>query len=254
MQDLRDKVAIITGAATGQGAATAELFASSGAKLVLADINEDLGSRQARKISDGGGAAVFVKVDVSRAADVRDMVKLAVDRYGKLDIAVNNAARAQDTKPLAEMDEADFDSVLNIDLKGVALCLKYELAQMMAQGNGGTIINISSVSGIRPQPACPGYIAAKHGVIGLTKSAARDYSPHGIRVNTIAPGAVDTPMLRTAMQRSGRDLAATGKLLSMLGRTAEAIEIAQASLWLASPASSYVTGVVLPVDGGYTAM
>lgn len=254
MNVLEGRVAIITGAATGQGAATAELFAANGAKVVLADIDEVLGTAQARKIVDAGGDAAFVKVDVSRSQDVRAMVHFAVDRHGRLDVAVNNAARAQDTKPIADMDEDDFDAVLNIDLRGVALCLKYEIGQMMAQGGEGSIINISSVSGIRPQAACPGYIAAKHGVIGLTKSAAKDYSCHGIRVNAIAPGAVDTPMLRRAMQRSGRDLEATGKLLSMLGRTAAPLEIAQGSLWLASSAASYVTGVVLAIDGGYTAM
>ena len=173
MKPLEGKVAIVTGAAMGMGAATAELFAARGAKIVVADVNEDLGTRQARKIVEDGG---------------------------------------------------------------------------------GSIINISSISGMRPHAASPAYIAAKHGVIGLTKSAARDYSCHGIRINTVAPGAVDTPMLRQAMQMSGRDIDATGKVYSSLGRTGQPTEIAQATLWLASDASSYVTGVLLPVDGGYTAL
>ena len=254
MQELAGKVAIVTGAAMGMGAATAELFAARGANVVVADLNEDLGRAQVEQIVARGGNAVFARVDVTRADQVRDMVGLAVDRYGRLDVAVNNAARAPDRRPLGDMDEDEFDSVLAVDLKGVALCLKYEIAQMTAQGGPGSIINISSISGIRPQPAGPAYVAAKHGVIGLTRSAAKDYSCQGIRVNAVAPGAVDTPMLRSSMQKSGRDLEATGKLYSLLGRPAATVEIAQATLWLASDASSYVTGVVLPVDGGYTAM
>jgi NAD(P)-dependent dehydrogenase (short-subunit alcohol dehydrogenase family) len=185
---------------------------------------------------------------------VSEMVKTAVRTFGRLDVAVNNAAISPDRKPLAEMDEDAFDTQLRVNLKSVALCLKYELAQILSQGSKGSIVNIASVSGIRPQPSNPGYMAAKHGVIGLTKSASLDYSCHGIRVNAVAPGAVDTPMLRRQLQLVGRDIEATGKRLSQLGRTAQAVEIAHASLWLASNASSYITGVTLPADGGYTAM
>jgi glucose 1-dehydrogenase len=254
MRVLEGKVAIITGAAMGMGAATAELFASCGAKVVVADLNEELGQVLARKIVADGGEALFVKVDVTRAEQVSDMVQAAVRNFRRLDVAVNNAAGSPDKKPIAEMDEDEFDALLRVNLKGVALCLKYEIGQLMAQGGKGSIINITSVSGIRPQPSDPAYIASKHGVIGLTKSAAMDYSCHGIRVNAIAPGAVDTPMLRRQMQHAGRDLAATGKRLSLLGRAAQPREIAQASMWLASDAASYVTGVTLPVDGGYTSM
>lgn len=254
MRVLDGKVAIITGGAMGMGEATAELFAANGARVVVADLNEELGQAVARKIVTGGGEAVFAKVDVTRSDQVSEMVRAAVRAFGRLDVAVNNAAGSPDKKPIAEMDEDEFDTLIRINLKGVALCLKYEIGQMMAQGGKGSIINIASVSGIRPQPADPGYIASKHGVIGLTKSAAMDYSPHGIRVNTIAPGAVDTPMLRRQMAHTGRDLDATGKRLSTLGRAGQPVEIAQASMWLASDASSYVTGATLPVDGGYTSM
>lgn len=251
---LDGKVALITGGAMGMGAATAELFAAEGAKVVIADINEELGRKQMQKIIDAGGTCAFVKADVSKAEDVEAMVQFAVDTFGKLDVALNNAARTPDDKPLAEMDEKVWDQVIAVDLKGVALCLKYEIRQMMKQGTGGSIINTSSVSGIRPQSANPAYVAAKHGVIGLTKQAAMDYSPYGIRVNSVAPGAVDTPMLRGALEHFGLEPVSYAKKLSLLGRFADAKEIAQAHLWLASDLSSYVTGAVISVDGGYTAM
>ncbi len=254
MKRLQNKVAIITGGAMGMGAATAELFANEGAKVVIADYNEEKGLAQVEKIRAAGGEASFVKTDVSKAADVEQMVKFTVDTYGRLDIALNNAAITPDDKPLADFDEAYWERLMAVDLKGVALSLKYELKQMMVQGGGGSIINTSSVSGIRPQPGTPAYIAAKHAVIGLTKSAAMDYSPHKIRVNTVAPGAIDTPMLRGALEQFGFDPEAYAKQLSMLGRFADANEVAKAHLWLASDDASYVTGAVISVDGGYTAM
>ncbi len=238
----------------GIGAKTAELFAREGAKVVIADYNEEKGLEQTNKIKAEGGECSFVKTDVSKSEDVQNMVKFTVDTYGRLDVAVNNAAITPDDKPLADFDEAYWDRLMSIDLKGVALCLKYELQQMMKQGDGGSIINTSSVSGIRPQPGTPAYIAAKHAVIGLTKTAAMDYSPHQIRVNSVAPGAIDTPMLQGALVQFGLDPVDYAKQLSMLGRFAQPEEVAEANLWLASDDSSYVTGTVLNVDGGYTAM
>ncbi len=254
MIDLNGKVAIITGGAMGMGAATAELFASAKAEVVIADFNDELGRKTTQRICDQGGKAAFVYADVSKSRDVEKMVNFAVDTYGRLDAAVNNAARTPDDKPIADLDENEFDALIAVDLKGVALCMKYELQQMMQQGKGGSIINISSVSGIRPQPRTPIYIAAKFGVIGLTKSGAIDYSPHGIRVNAIAPGAIDTPMLRGALKQFGFDPNTYAKQLCMMGRFAQPSEVGQASLWLASDLSSYVTGAVITVDGGYTAM
>jgi NAD(P)-dependent dehydrogenase (short-subunit alcohol dehydrogenase family) len=254
MIELNGKVVIVTGGAMGIGAATAELMAQAGGKIVIADFNEELGRKQTQKIVDAGGTAAFVKTDVSKASDVEAMVQFTVDTYGRLDAAVNNAARTPDDKPLADMDEDAFDAVIAVDLKGVALCLKYEMHQMLKQGQGGSIINISSVSGIRPQPGTPVYVAAKHGVIGLTKSAAMDYSPQNIRVNAVAPGAVDTPMLQEALKHFGLDPVAYAKQLSMLGRFAQAADIAETNLWLASDSSSYVTGAIICADGGYTAM
>lgn len=236
------------------GAETAELFAKEGAKVVIADFNEEKGREQAQKIKAMGGECSFVKTDVSNSEDVQKMVKFTVDTYGRLDVALNNAAITPDDKPIAEFDEAYWDRLLSIDLKGVALCLKYEIRQMMAQGGGGSIINTSSVSGIRPQPGNPAYISAKHAVIGLTKSAAMDYSPHQIRVNPVAPEAIDTPMLRGAIEQFELNAEEYAKQLSMLGRFARAEEVAKAHLWLASDDASYVTGAIIAVDGGYTAM
>jgi glucose 1-dehydrogenase len=254
MGRLQNKVAIITGGAMGMGAATAELFAKEGAKVVIADFNEEKGREQTNKIKAARGECSFVKTDVSKSEDVQNMVKFTVDTYGKLDVALNNAAITPDDKPIAEFDEDYWDRLMSIDLKGVALCLKYEIRQMMAQGTGGSIINTSSVSCIRPQPSNPAYISAKHAVIGLTKSAAMDYSPHKIRINSVAPGAIDTPMLRGAIEQFGFNAEEYAKQLSMLGRFAKAEEVAQAHLWLASDDASYVTGAVVAVDGGYTAM
>ena len=251
--ELNGKVVIITGAAMGIGAATAELMAKAGGKIVIADFNEESGRQQTQKIIDAGGTAAFVKVDVSKEKEVEAMVQFAVDTFGRLDGAVNNAARTPDDKPLAELDENVWDSLMAVDLKGVALCMKYEIRQMLKQGSG-SIVNTSSVSGIRPQPATPAYVAAKFGVNGLTKQAAMDYSPQGIRINALAPGAIDTPMLRGALAQFGFDPDSYAKQLSMFGRFAQADEVAQANLWLISDLSSYVTGSIYTVDGGYTAM
>jgi glucose 1-dehydrogenase len=254
MVELNGKVVIVTGAAMGMGAATAELIAECGGKVVIADFNEEKGKEETKKIVDAGGEAAFVKVDVSNSKQVEAMVQFTVDTYGRLDAAINNAARTPDNKPIADMDEDVYDALMAVDLKGVALCLKYEISQMLKQGDGGAIVNTSSCSGIRPQPGTPLYNTAKHGVIGLTKSTAYDYSPQGIRVNSVAPGAIDTPMLQGAIIEFGLDPVEYPKQLSMLGRFAQPSEVAEANVWLISDLSSYVTGAIIPVDGGYTAM
>lgn len=248
---LQDKVAVVTGAAMGMGEATARLFAEAGAKVAVADFNEEKGTAVAESIVADGGEAFFVKADISDSAQVQAMVKKIVDTYGRLDVAVNNAALTPDNAPAAEFDEDYWDRLHGVDLKGTALCLKYELQQMLAQGDGGSIVNISSVSGFRPQPNNLAYVAAKHGVSGLTKTAAMENGPQGIRVNSVAPGAIDTPMLRGALERMGADPDEFAQQLAVLGRFGQAREIAQASLWLASDAASYVTGSTLHVDGGY---
>ncbi len=254
MGQLDGKVAIVTGAAMGMGATTAEVFVREGAKVIIADFNEEKGRAQTEKIRNAGGEATFCNVDVSDEEQVKNLVEFTVKTYGRLDVAINNAALTPDDKPIADFDLNYWNRLLSVDLTGVALCMKYQIRQMMAQGGGGSIVNVSSVSGIRPQPANPAYVAAKHGVIGLSRSASMDYSPHGIRVNVVAPGAIDTPMLRGALEQFSLDPDDYAKKLSLLGRFAQSEEVANAHVWLASEQSSYVTGAVIAVDGGYTAM
>lgn len=249
---LKGKVALVTGAAMGMGEATARVFAAAGARVLVSDVNAEVGQATVERIEQGGGTASFCQVDVSRAADVEAMVSTAVERYGRLDCAVNNAAVTPDTHPIAELDEAEWDRILAVDLKGVALSLKYEVAQMLAQGDGGAIVNIGSVSAHRPQPANAAYVAAKHGVLGLTKVASLENAPQGIRVNTVCPGAIDTPMIRGALETVGLTEAEFAPVLSLFGRFGRPEEVAQASLWLCSDAASYVTGAILNVDAGYT--
>jgi NAD(P)-dependent dehydrogenase (short-subunit alcohol dehydrogenase family) len=249
---LQDKVAIITGAAMGMGAATAKLFAAAGAQVVVADFSEDQGRQTAAEIEAAGGQAFFVKVDVSKSEQVQAMVDSTVARFGRLDVAVNNAALTPDVRPIQDLDEDYWDRLMSVNLKGVALSLKYELQQLTRQGGGGSIINISSVRGFRAAANAAAYVAAKHGVIGLTKVAALEHGGQNIRINSVAPGAIDTPMLRASLERRGQTEADFAPQMSMLNRIGRADEVAQASLWLASDQSSYVTGSVIHADAGYT--
>jgi glucose 1-dehydrogenase len=249
---LEGKVAIITGAAMGMGLTTAKLFAEAKAKVVIADFNEKKGKAAVSEIEANGGTAYFVKVDISKSDQVQDMVAKTVEKYGRLDVAINNAALTPDNAPASEFDEDYWNKLISIDLTGTALCMKYELQQMIKQGQGGSIVNISSVSGFRPQPNNIAYVAAKHGVVGMTKVAALENGDKNIRVNSVAPGAIDTPMLRGALEETGQTEEEFAPQLSLLGRFGQPREIAQASLWLASDLSSYVTGTTIHVDAGYT--
>jgi len=249
---LEGKTAIVTGAAMGMGEATARLFAEAKANVVIVDFNEEKGKQVAESIAaDTGAHTLFVKVDVSDSAEVKAMVEATVERFGRLDVAVNNAALTPDNGLASEFDEDYWDRLMAVDLKGAALCQKYELQQLIAQGAGGSIINISSVSGFRPQPNNIAYVAAKHGVVGMTKVAAMENGQHNIRVNSVAPGAIDTPMLRGALEEFGLDEESYAPQLSLLNRFGQPREIAEATLWLASDASSYVTGTVIHADAGY---
>jgi glucose 1-dehydrogenase len=252
LPSLKGKVAIVTGAAMGMGAATAKLFAEAGARVVASDVNRDLGDPVVAEIRANGGEACFHRADVSKADDVKSMVERAVKEYGALHVAVNNAAIPPDTHVIWELDEAEFDRVIAVDLKGVALCLKYEIAEMMRQNIKGSIVNIASVSAFRPQPKNSAYVAAKHGVVGLTKTAALDCAPHLIRINAVAPGAIETPMLRGAIELLGAADEDVAPAFTLFNRFGKPVEVAHASLWLASDLSSYVTGITLPVDAGFT--
>jgi NAD(P)-dependent dehydrogenase (short-subunit alcohol dehydrogenase family) len=249
---LQGKAALVTGAATGIGAATAKLFAAAGARVAVADFNEEAAATTVAQIEADGGTAFYVKVDVSRSEQVKAMVDSVVSEYGQLDVAVNNAAIAPDASPLAEFDEDYWDRLMSINLKGVALALKYELQHLIKQDQGGSIVNVSSVRGFRPQPHAAAYVAAKHGVLGLTKVAAMENGSRNIRINCVAPGAIDTPMLQAALERKGLTQEEFAPRLSLLNRLGRADEVAQATLWLASDLSSYVTGSTIHADAGYT--
>jgi len=249
---LQDKAALITGAAMGMGAATAKLFSAAGARVAVADVDEEAGLKTVAEIEAGGGTAFYIKVDVSRSEQVGAMVDAVVSEYGRLDVAVNNAAITPDVDPLIGLDEDYWDRLMSINLKGVALSLKYELRHLVRQDQGGSIINVSSVRGFRPQVNAAAYVAAKHGVVGLTKVAAMENGSRNIRVNCVAPGAIDTPMLQASLARKGLTEAEFAPQRSLLNRLGGPDEVTQATLWLASDLSSYVTGTTIHADAGYT--
>ncbi|MCL9771156.1 SDR family oxidoreductase [Flavobacterium sp. HXWNR69] len=251
MKRLENKVAIITGSAMGMGMETAKLFAEEGAKVVVADFNEDAGKAVVDDIVANGGIASFCKVDISKASQVEAMVQFAVNTYGRLDCAVNNAALKPDNNSFEELDEEYWDKLQAVDLKGTALCMKYELKQFMAQGGGGAIVNISSINAFKPTTGNPAYQAFKHGVEGLTKAAAFEYGIKGIRINSVAPGAIRTPMLTAALQGLGIEEKDIIPTMSLIGRLGEPREVAQGSLFLCSDDASYVHGTVLHVGGGF---
>ena len=252
------RVALIPGGTSGIGLATAQRFVAEGARVVIAGRRNDAGERALASLRESGGDARFVRADIASAGDVERIVQSAVDAFGQLDIACNTAATDEGGLALiADTTEADFERQLTVNLKGMWLCLKHEIRQMLAQGRGGSIVNVSSVNGLGGTPGAAGYSAAKHGVIGLTKTAALEYASAGIRVNVLCAGAFRTPMLERAMERvGGGDVAAADERyrsmipLSRIGRPEEA---AEAILWLASDAASYVTGHTMIADGGLTA-
>jgi NAD(P)-dependent dehydrogenase (short-subunit alcohol dehydrogenase family) len=257
LQNLQGKVALVTGGSSGIGRAAALAFAKSGAKVVVANRRVGAGEETVSMIRQSGGDAIFVKTDVSRASEVEELVKAAVQTYGRLDCALNNAGTDEGFGPrLADISEQDFDYQIGVNLKGVWLCMKYELLQMVKQG-GGVIVNVSSLNGIRGSANASLYSTAKHGVIGLTKSAALEYAPQNIRVNAICAGAFDTPMLNRVCERAApgnaKQVEAAFSSMVPLRRIGKAEEMAQTVLWLCSDASSYVTGSSLVVDGGLSA-
>ncbi|MGA2109098.1 MAG: glucose 1-dehydrogenase [Syntrophorhabdales bacterium] len=245
--DFGEEVAIVTGGAAGLGRVIALAFARQGAAVVAADLNASGGEETVRRIEEAGGTAAFVRTDVSREDDVRNFVAFAVERYGKIDFACNNAGIEGGQVPIAELPRDRWDQVVAVNLTGVFQCLKYELQQMLKQGHGA-IVNIASVAGLIGTPARAGYVATKHGIIGLTKTAALEVANKGIRVNAVAPGLVNAGLTDAAP----REFVEKALAAQPIGRMAEAEEIAAAVLWLCSDAASFVLGHTLPVEGGFT--
>ncbi|ROW05024.1 hypothetical protein VSDG_00536 [Cytospora chrysosperma] len=249
---LKGKVAIVTGGAQGMGKTTCEVFLKAGAKVMMCDIKDE-GAAVAKELAHLGDIH-FVKVDISKSQDVQNLIAETVSKFGRLDAAINNAARTPDNTALTEFDEEYWRSIMDINLTGTALCCKYEMQQMIKQGGGGTIVNIASINAYKPQPNMPAYTAAKHALVGLTKHASMEGGKHGIRVNAIAPGAIYSEMSAAAIEIMKTTEEAFASKFSYLGRFGMPHEVAQSSLWLSSAGSSYITGVTLPVDGGSLAM
>ncbi|MFF3617097.1 SDR family NAD(P)-dependent oxidoreductase [Streptomyces sp. NPDC002580] len=249
--DFNGQVAFITGASSGMGLATARAFAEAGAAVGLADIDEDAVNKAAKELTEAGHRAFALVCDVADEDQVAAAVDRTVETFGRLDMAYNNAGIMPPPTDAADESADQFDRVQAINLRGIWASIKHELRHMRAQGSGA-IVNCSSLGGLVGNPGRAAYHATKHGVIGLTRSAALEYGARGVRINAVCPGTIATPMV-DAMVDGGeldRSQAEAGQAIDRLG-TAD--EIAQAVLWLCSPGASYVTGVALPVDGGYTA-
>jgi NAD(P)-dependent dehydrogenase (short-subunit alcohol dehydrogenase family) len=245
------RVALVTGGSSGIGRAAALAFAREGAKVAVANRTQTTGEEVVRSIQASGGEALWIKTDVSRVGEVDSLVKTVVGTYGHLDYAFNNAGSGGRGGWLAEIEEKDWDETIDIYLKSVWACMKYEIQAMLEKG--GVIVNNSSVDGQRAFPWNPVYSAAKHGVIGLTKSAAVQYADKGIRINAVCPGWIKTPPVEEMLQHNPD--AAKGMLMHQpIGRFGEPEEVAEAVVWLCSNAASFVLGTALGVDGGYLAV
>ena len=249
---MKGRVALVTGAGSGIGRATSLVFAREGAKVMAVDLMDGPMLETVGLIIGGGGEASGMTADVSKAEEVQLMVSETVSRFGRIDAAFNNAGIHTGTRiPFHEYPEDEWDRVIGVNLKGVWLCIKYELPQMLAQG-GGAIVNTSSVAGLVASSGTSAYTASKHGVAGLTKSAAMDYARQGIRVNAVAPGVIMTPMMDLIMESNNtpQDELHNDQPIGRMGKPEE---IAEVVVWLCTDAASYVTGHVFPVDGGYMA-
>lgn len=248
--DFQDKVALITGAASGMGFATAQAFCEAGASVVMADARQEPLSKAADTLRESGFNVLEIVCDVTDEAQVRQMVEQAVATFGRLDAAYNNAGIQSPVAETADADGDEFDRVMDINLRGIWNCMKYELQHMRAQGSGA-IVNCSSLGGLVGIAGRGVYHASKHGVLGLTKSASLEYAARGIRINAICPGIISTPMVDAMLEKEPDAMDQLMKL-QPIGRLGEAREIATAVLWLCSPDSAFVIGHALAIDGGYT--
>lgn len=248
---LEGKVGLVTGGTSGIGRATAVLLAEAGVKVVVAGRREAEGKETIQLVRAAGSDGLFVKADVSKAAEVDILIQKAVERFGRLDLAFNNAGIEGVWVPIVRQSEEDWDRTIEINLKGVWLCLKYEIRQMLKQGDGGAIVNMASVTGLVGSAGAAAYCASKHGVIGLTKAAALENARSGIRINAVCPAAIETPMAQRIF-----GLPKVHKyVLSChpIGRFGSPAEIAEAVVWLCSDRSSFMTGHSLVLDGGFLA-
>ncbi len=249
--ELEGKVGLVTGGTSGIGRETAVLFAKAGAKVVVAGRRELEGEETIELVRAAGADGLFVKADVSKASEVDALVQKAVERFGRLDVAFNNAGVEGVLAPIVGQSEEDFDRTIDINLKGVWLCLKYEIRQMLKQGGSGAIVNMSSIMGLVGALGGAAYSASKHGVIGLTKTAALENAKSGIRINAVCPGFTETPMADRVL----RVPAVHKYVLSChpVGRLARPTEIAEAVVWMCSDRASFMTGQSLVLDGGFLA-
>ncbi len=251
MKQLENKVAIITGAASGIGKETALLFAREGAKVTISDINEEAGNKVVEEIKSLGGEAIFVKANTASAEDNQNLVAKTVEAFGALHIAVNNAGVGSAFSKVADVEISDWQRVIDINLSGVFYGMKYQIPEMIKAG-GGSVVNIASILGQAAFQGSSAYVASKHGVVGLTKTGALDHALDKVRVNAIGPGFIYTGLVNE--DTMGKEAIQALEVKHAFNRLGQPIEIAEMALWLASDKSSFVTGSYYPVDGGYLAM
>jgi NAD(P)-dependent dehydrogenase (short-subunit alcohol dehydrogenase family) len=249
--EFADKVALVTGGTSGIGRDTAVLFAKAGAKVMVAGRRELEGNETIELIRAAGGDGLFVKADVAKASEVEALVQKTVEKFGRLDVAFNNAGVEGVWVPITKQSEEDWDRTIAINLKGVWLCLKYEIRQMLKQGGGGAIVNMASITGLIGSAGAAAYSASKHGVIGLTKSAALETARAGIRINTVCPAVIETPMGKRLFSSPQIHKYVLG--CHPIGRFGRPSEVAEAVVWMCSDRASFMTGQSLVLDGGFLA-
>ncbi|MDZ7849438.1 MAG: SDR family oxidoreductase [Halodesulfurarchaeum sp.] len=253
MVSLTDKVALVTGASSGIGRQTAETFAERGAKVVVADVDREGGQETVEQIEDRGGEAIFVEADVTDPESTEAMVETTVEEFGRLDCAFNNAGIGGPQAPVQETDPEEWQTVIDVNLVGVFNCMRAEIEQMLAQNGGGAIVNNSSILGKVGFASASGYVAAKHGLLGLTKTAALENGETGIRINAVCPGFIETPLLEAGGITSDPELREMIEGRHAMNRLGQPEEVADAVAWLCSDEASFVTGEALGVEGGYLA-